>query len=539
MHFFDIHFLEEKGVDRFYESALAEARLAMRFAVMLAEEVIVPYSSVVESQLCRKVIADFPSDIFSDQITFIGSGVSCEEFVEEKLQQYRPDQIQGRAYREIRNAIIYPWRTKHRSSTLDIKSDWHNSLFNGSAENIFKHIAKWAPQGFENDWEAIPYKLGRSAFIVENVIPLISGVASAPITIRNRLHSVINESYFRSYALDTEASVFRKMRFFESASLLPSGNPTQDVDFASISRLCRECNILKDIVGAPTTRLLELRKDERFIKCLMLTLPDQQGTQVGMEQGAVMPKIITTEDSTSKSIHKILVVTALPKEAAAVMAFMTDKTLVAKVGYPNIYESGYLSTGAPGALKRKILLTSCGMGTLNASTLASNAIRSFPDIEYIIVVGIAGGCPNHGEPSEHVRLGDVVYSNMTGIIEYDFVKHTPDGAEIRSSLQKPSAKILNLTNHVISRSVLGVRPWEKFLTQGAAILDKQYSRPSSATDVLYHDDAAVSHPDDCSRIENQPKIHGGGIAAANILQKDAAGNCSRGWQKVLAPGLEI
>jgi nucleoside phosphorylase len=84
------------------------------------------------------------------------------------------------------------------------------------------------------------------------------------------------------------------------------------------------------------------------------------------------------------------------------------------------------------------------MGNSNAATTAADALRSFPNIEHIIMCGIAGGCPNPDAPDEHVRLGDIVFSNDAGIIEYDFVKETEKGSTVRSSPQKPSSRMLSV-----------------------------------------------------------------------------------------------
>jgi nucleoside phosphorylase len=89
------------------------------------------------------------------------------------------------------------------------------------------------------------------------------------------------------------------------------------------------------------------------------------------------------------------------------------------------------------------------MGTLNASSLATNALRSFPELQHIVMVGIAGGCPNHTRPDEHVRLGD------DGIIAHDYVKETIDGRGIRSAPQKPSAALLGVAAHLEAEELMG------------------------------------------------------------------------------------
>lgn len=169
---------------------------------------------------------------------------------------------------------------------------------------------------------------------------------------------------------------------------------------------------------------------------------------------------------------------------------------------------------------RQIILASSGMGTLNASTLASNALRSFRELEHIIMVGIAGGCSNPEKPNEHVRLGNVVVSDATGVVEYDFVKETIEKREVRSFPQKPSARLLSVFSYLRSEEILGRRPWETLIEAGIIKLGAKYRRPEAQNDVLHQGKEVIAHPNDADRREGQPRIHCGGIATADTLQKN-------------------
>lgn len=215
----------------------------------------------------------------------------------------------------------------------------------------------------------------------------------------------------------------------------------------------------------------------------------------------------------------ILIVAALPKEVAAVKAtFDARRTLDGIDGDKNIYEVG---TYVIGNEKRNVILASSGMGKLNASTVASNALRSFPKIKHVIMVGIAGGCPNVANVDEHVRLGDVVFSAHQGIVEYDNVKETPAGRHIRGTPQRPSEALLAAASHLQSEELLGNRPWEAFSSRALERLGADYDRPSDDADILHAGDSPVPHPNDPSRRKGHPKVHAGGIAAADTLLKNA------------------
>jgi len=215
----------------------------------------------------------------------------------------------------------------------------------------------------------------------------------------------------------------------------------------------------------------------------------------------------------------VLLVTALAKEAAAVKATFDSRELVSVSGDSNIYEIGVFESNNS---RRLVLSATCGMGTLNASSLAANALRSFPQLQHIIMVGIAGGCPNHDKSDEHVRLGDVVLSGPDGIIEHDFVKETLEGRKIRSSPQRPSAALLNVATHLQAEELLGNRPWESIAALSLELLGDDYKRPPTSADVLYKEDQIVPHPKDPQRRDGAPRIFSGVIAAADTLLKNAA-----------------
>jgi nucleoside phosphorylase len=119
--------------------------------------------------------------------------------------------------------------------------------------------------------------------------------------------------------------------------------------------------------------------------------------------------------------------------------------------------------------------------------------------------GIAGGCPDPDAPDEHVRLGDIVFSNDAGIIEYDFVKETEKGSTVRSSPQKPSSRMLSVVGSLQADEILGRRPWEAGIDAIIAASEK-FARPDDATDLLYDADGnKIDHPDGTER-QGRPRL---------------------------------
>jgi nucleoside phosphorylase len=534
LHFFDTHFLQEKGVAGFIDQATREARLATRFAVMLADEVIIPAASLIESKLCAEVLSEFPADIFGTQIVLTGGGSNLDEFVEDKRIQYHAGQPQGRAYRARFTEVLFPWRPRRRSATSDIAADWRDDLSSGRCTELFRTLQGHLPADHERLWKELPERLGRSAFIVENILPHLFGVEKeVPLTVQNRLHAVVNRSYFGSYATDIGAAVFRNMAWLESPTPVPSGDPGNDVDFKRLERACRQERVLNAVSTAKPYKLLELRDDPRFVAAVVNS---QTGAMAGVLSrrsgegvGGMAPGWgpARAKPAAIDFAPQVLLVTALPHEAAAVMAtFDTPATVVGHADDPVIYRRGgyFLSDGTT---ERTVLLATLpAMGTNNAASVATHALRSFPTIQHIVMVGIAGGCPNPHKPEEHVRLGDVVVSDNKGIFDYGHVKQTVDGQEYRSWPQAPSAAMLGAFRNLVAGELLGNRPWEGHLERALARegLSPRFARPADDEDVLHASEGTnediLAHPFDPHRRPSLPRVYGGAVATADILLKD-------------------
>ncbi|WP_341317474.1 5'-methylthioadenosine/S-adenosylhomocysteine nucleosidase [Paraburkholderia sp. IMGN_8] len=217
----------------------------------------------------------------------------------------------------------------------------------------------------------------------------------------------------------------------------------------------------------------------------------------------------------------VLIVCALPLETQAVLKTfdaVDDKRISGGPGDPNSYRTGcYRSIDG---FERRVLLATSGMGNSNAAILAIHALRSFhKELKHVIMVGIAGGCPSPKNPSEHVRLGDVVVADERGIIQYDFVKRTIAGDENRAHPQKPDRRLVNAVHELEVDDANSSSSW-KALIKNVAQKDAVFKRPSARSDVLYEGRLKIPHPPQSNRRAGEPLVHRGAIGSANILLKD-------------------
>ena len=226
-------------------------------------------------------------------------------------------------------------------------------------------------------------------------------------------------------------------------------------------------------------------------------------------------------------VPSVLIVCALPKETAAVLSLFdshAEDAVPAPPSDPNKYWVGDYGAAADGS-RRRVLVGRCGMGVVSAAITATHALRSFPDdITQVLMVGIAGGCPNPLKKEDHVRLGDIVAANEKGVVQYDFIKRTVDGDEHRANPQRPSKELLDAAQTLeVRRRSTKKAPWETLIATVIA-KDPDYKRPPPEADVLHDADggekAVLAHPSDPDRQADQPKLCRGAIGCANILLKD-------------------
>ncbi|MBS1622913.1 MAG: hypothetical protein JST83_02765 [Bacteroidetes bacterium] len=226
-------------------------------------------------------------------------------------------------------------------------------------------------------------------------------------------------------------------------------------------------------------------------------------------------------DMESKPIKGIIgVVTALPKEFAAMRKVLDDEIPFAEKpdNDNNDYAIGLINN-LDGKQTKVVIALMKEMGTNNAASTATNLLRSFPEINEIIVCGIAGGVPDVTKIEDHVRLGDIVVSNKDGILQYDNIKETNDEIKIRSSSAKPSAKLLGIVNLLIADFESNDFPWMKHIKSNEGKL-RNSSRPQADTDILKIKGVKTEHPVDPNRIAGEPKIFHGPIGSSNNLLKN-------------------
>jgi nucleoside phosphorylase len=174
-------------------------------------------------------------------------------------------------------------------------------------------------------------------------------------------------------------------------------------------------------------------------------------------------------------------------------------------------------------------------GTHNAAIAATQMKYTFQHIEFVLMVGIAGGIP-----SEHdVRLGDVVVSmpgkKSMGVVQHDFGTMTEE-LQHTHALHGPPRNLLNVIMKVQAEHNLGISRVSDHISamfeKHPALVEK-YAYPGQENDQLFTAEykhigestcaqcdagkLAFRHP----RLDNKPQIHYGTVLSANHVMRNS------------------
>ncbi|XP_031628036.1 uncharacterized protein LOC116343880 isoform X4 [Contarinia nasturtii] len=204
-----------------------------------------------------------------------------------------------------------------------------------------------------------------------------------------------------------------------------------------------------------------------------------------------MPTIASNKQPT------IAIITAQYCEKLAVDAMLENKETFVRyttVGESNVYTLGNI--GAHRIVSTK--LPSVG-STREAMTATGNTttrlLGTFQKVDYVFIVGVAGGIPHYTDYKKHVRLGDVVISHIDqnqlfngNTNEKPSIYFYNGGDEQGTRRYYP----VNACLQEISKNLLhvsGKRPWDEYIKEGLHHLQERtendFTRPAANTDKLY------------------------------------------------------
>lgn len=227
-------------------------------------------------------------------------------------------------------------------------------------------------------------------------------------------------------------------------------------------------------------------------------------------------------------------IAALPKEGVAARVMLDE--IHAGLGQQPQDENEY-TLGRIGKFN-VVLATLPQTGKASAAVSATNLQRAFPNVKYMLLVGIGGGVPF--PESKDIRLGDIVVSSDNthgGVIQYDFGKTVESGKFIEiGHLDRPRPRLTNAVNALRqAHEVEGSDEIVDHIKAAATtkVSKQYYIYPGPEMDVLYmaeYDGEGDEH-ETCERCaeskkylreerdSTNPKVFYGNIGSADRVMK--------------------
>ncbi|XP_054728109.1 uncharacterized protein LOC129237406 isoform X2 [Anastrepha obliqua] len=241
-----------------------------------------------------------------------------------------------------------------------------------------------------------------------------------------------------------------------------------------------------------------------------------------------MPTIASNKQPT------IAIITAQYCEKLAVDAMLENKETFVRyttVGESNVYTLGNI--GAHRIVSTK--LPSVG-STREAMTATGNTttrlLGTFQKVDYVFIVGVAGGVPHYTDFKKHVRLGDVVISYvdkqraLLSKNEKPYVYVYKSGEDVKTYF--PINDSLQQIAEGLQANMEVKRPWDTYLREGLSSLmqktESDFNRPAANTDKLFmnignNEVIEVAHPIATDTVDGVPRsrLHLGPIGSGRDL----------------------
>ncbi|ALC49078.1 CG12065, partial [Drosophila busckii] len=217
-----------------------------------------------------------------------------------------------------------------------------------------------------------------------------------------------------------------------------------------------------------------------------------------------MPTIASNKQPT------IAIITAQYCEKLAVDAMLENKETFVRyttVGESNVYTLGNIgahrivSTKLPSVGSNREAMTATGNTT-------TRLLGTFQKVDYVFIVGVAGGVPHYTDYKKHVRLGDVVISYvdkqralMNSSKEKPYVYVYKSGEDVKTYF--PINDSLQQIAESLQANMELKRPWEAYLNDAQQVLaqktESNFSRPDAKSDKLFmnignNEVIEVAHP---------------------------------------------
>jgi len=473
LHFFDIHFIEDRGRAAETKQFRNEMHLATRLAVASADTVFIPAASYFESSSCREIIDSMDELVSLGLIVLSGSSSNLDEFIRERLDEtfYRQGSSQYDSYRLRREGeVIPPYMPRSRSATRDIIDHWGQKVSNEDLARMLRDAAGSSIHELEGRLERVPKELGGLAFVPEHVYDILDLGRGASI-VHSRIRSVINEGYFASYVRDLKAGVIIDLKYLASDFQLPSRG--RNLSYTKMVRFLQGHGRLKELAECGQSQLVRLGDDPAWQQAL-----ESAVTYVGglAPDGAANPKeaqqsmlqAVSQETASVSTLggpqangssgglggsngrYSVLCVVAAAVEFAAVQAHLEKFFGTGKIVHLDDARTEYAVRFADPEVGTVWHLAGLSFQGEVDAAVGAGKLTNMLQPTVILMVGMCMGMPKRQLP-----VGTVVVPNE--VISFDHQRLTTSGTQYRPHGHRVDNGLFRLARVISSNSDLGYR----------------------------------------------------------------------------------
>lgn len=265
LHFFDVHYLNEKGLTEWRGAIFREASLATKIALLGSDNIVIPASSYFESPLCRRIVDSYAEIQHLGFFKLVGNASNVDEFIQFKTGQYKFNTNTSEIYESYNTSdIAMPFSKRHRSSTTDISKQWQDLQIIRDIKPIFINIPDISiPKNIEYLWNEVPFNLNGKPFIVDNVFPILFPQQNKSIIATNILHSHINQYYFSSYTNEYGAGIISDLVYLEPDYNISTYDTCLPYKYIMTELAIR--NKSAQFISASPEDILKLRESDEWI----------------------------------------------------------------------------------------------------------------------------------------------------------------------------------------------------------------------------------------------------------------------------------
>jgi nucleoside phosphorylase len=260
------------------------------------------------------------------------------------------------------------------------------------------------------------------------------------------------------------------------------------------------------------------------------------------------------EDPPASEDFNIAVICASTIEAHAVLAVFDSIWEDDKIIYKRaLSDTNSYTTGRIGHYN-VVLAHMPDYSKGNAASVASNVLRSFPDIKIGFIVGVCGGVPND-EEGEDILLGDVIIS--TGVVEYDLGRQLPNEFIPKNTLGSESNLVLqgfwsqmkgirervllkdNTAKYLAAPSIIAGDSKPKYPGVDEQVIRKRLEQAKETTTAAKEGPSTTQAETEEASEAQKPYIHYGLIASGYTVMKSSEDRDTIATKtKVIAFGME-